>query len=54
MFEQETSNIPATIQTKRNYGNSRLSYLDLEINIRNRKFTTAVSISEMVLVFIIL
>ena len=32
--------IPAAIRTKKT--NSRLSYLDLEINIRDRKFTTAV------------
>lgn len=43
-FEQEISNIyPQQLELKRTTEtDSRLSYLDLEINIRDRKFTTAV------------
>ena len=43
-FEQEISNIyPQQLELKRTTEtDSRLSYLDLEINIRNRKFATAV------------
>ena len=43
-FEQEISNIhPQQLELKRTTEtDSRFSYLDLEINIKNRKFTTAV------------
>ena len=53
-FEQEISNIyPQQLELKNTTEtDSRLSYLDLEINIRDRKFTTAVFNSKMFLVFI--